>query len=71
MNLLALKSEKKTQVNQWQYTISVIEWFKAIENTSKNSFIKFCPSIFKELATKAIENAQSVTIIEEKLIKTI
>ena len=63
-------------MNQWHNTKSVIEWFKAIKNESKSSFIKFdivefYPSISKELLSKAIEYAQSVTTIEEKVIKTI
>ena len=61
-------------MNQWRNTKSVIEWFKAIKN--KSSFIKFdivefYPSISKELLPKAIEYAQSVRTIEEKVIKTI
>ena len=63
-------------MNQWRNTKSVIEWFKAIKNKSKSSFIKFdivefYQSTSKELLSKAIEYAQSVTIIEEKVIKTI
>ena len=63
-------------MNQWRNTKSVIEWFKAIKNKSKISFIKFDIvefhlSIFKELLSKAIEYAQSVTTIEEKVIKSI
>ena len=59
-------------MNQWRNTKSVIEWFKAIKNKSKSSFIKFdiaefYLSISKELLSKAIEYAQSVTTIEEKL----
>ena len=57
-------------------TKPVIEWFKAIKNKSKSSFIKFdivefYPSISKELLSKAIKYAQSVTTIEEKVVKTI
>ena len=67
---------EKTQVNQWRNTKLVIEWFKAIKNKSKCSFIKFdivdfYPSIPEELLSKAIAYAQSVTIIEEKVIRTI
>ena len=70
------KSREKIQMNQWRNTKSVIEWFKAIKNKSKSSFIKFdiaefYLSISKELLSKAIEYAQSVTTIEEKVIKTI
>ena len=67
---------EKTQVNQWRNTKLVIEWFKAIKNKSKCSFIKFdivdfYPSISEELLSKAIAYAQSVTTIEEKVIRTI
>ena len=70
------KIREKTQMNQWRNAKSVIEWFKAIKNKSKSSFIKFdivefYQSISKELLSKAIEYAQSVTTIEEKVIKTI
>ena len=63
-------------MNQWRYTKSVIESFKAIKNNNKSSFIKFdvvefYPSISKELLSKAIEYAQTVTTTEEKVIKTI
>ena len=64
------------QVSQWHNTKLVIEWFKAIKNKSKCSFIKFdivdfYPSISEELLSKAIAYAQSVTTIEEKVIRTI
>ena len=63
-------------MNQWRNTKSFAKWFKAIKNKCKSSFIKFdivefYPSIFKELLSKAIEYARSVTTIEEKVIKTI
>ena len=53
---------EKTQVNQWRNTKLVIEWFKAIKNKSKCSFIKFdivdfYPSIYEELLSKAIAYA--------------
>ena len=76
LELVNNKIREKTQMNQWRNTKSVIEWFKAIKNKSKSSFIKFdivefYPSISKELLSKAIEYAQSLTTIEEKVIKTI
>ena len=63
-------------MNQCCNTKCVIEWFKAIKNKSKCSFINFdiaeCyPSISKELLSKVIEYAQSVTTIEEEVINTI
>ena len=67
---------EKTQMNQWHNTKSVLEWFKAIKNKTKSSFInfdivEFYPSISKELLSKAIKYAQSLTTLEEKVIKTI
>ena len=61
-------------MNQWRDTKSVTEWFKA--SKSKSYFIKldivgFYPSISKELQSKVIEYAHSLTTIEEKFIKTI
>ena len=63
-------------MNQWRNTKLVIEWFKAIKNKSKCSFIKFdivdfYPSISEEFLSKAIAYAQSVTTTEEKVIRTI
>ena len=62
LELINSKIREKTQMNQWRNTKSVIEWFKAIKNKSKSSFIKFdivefYPSISKELLSKAIEYA--------------
>ena len=61
-------------MNQWRNIKSVIERFKAVKNKRKSSFIKFdiefYPSISKELLSKSIEHAQSVTKIEEKVIKS-
>ena len=64
--------EKKTQMNQSHNTNSVIEWFKAINNKSKSSFIKFdiiefYRLVFKEVISKAIEYA--VTTIKKKITK--
>ena len=49
-------------MNQWRNTKSVPEWFKAIKNMSKSSFIKFDNVKFyltlsKELSLKAIKCA--------------
>ena len=63
-------------MNQWQNTQAVITWFKSIENKRSSSFIKFdivnfYPSITKELLTKSIHYAKSITTIEEEVIATI
>ena len=57
-------------MNQWQNTQAVITWFKSIENKRRSSFIKFdivnfYPYITKELLTKSIHYAKSITTIEE------
>ena len=54
VELINSKIREKTKMNQWCNTKSVIEWFKAIKNKGKSSFIKFditefYPSISKEL----------------------
>ena len=58
------------------HSITDFESKIAIKNKSKSSFTKFdivefYPTISKELPSKTIEYAQSVTTIEEKVIKTI
>ena len=63
-------------MNRWQNTQAVITWFKIIEKKQSSSFIKFdivnfYPSITKELLTKSINYAKSITSIEEKVITTI
>ena len=67
---------KTTDMNQWQNMQTVITWFKSIENKKSSSFIKldivsFYPSITKELLTKSINYAQSITNIEEEAITAI
>ena len=41
LELIKNKIREKTQMNQWRNTKSDIEWFVAIKNKSKSSFIKF------------------------------
>ena len=72
LELINNKIREKTQMNQSRNTKFVVESFKAIENKSKSSSIKFdivefYPSISKELLPKAVKYAQSVTTIEKKL----
>ena len=66
---------KITNMNQWQKMQAVIAWFKPIENKRRSSFIKldivdFYPSISKELLTKSINYAKSITTIEEEEVIT-
>ena len=63
-------------MNQWQNRQVVITWFKSIENKKSSSFIKFnivefYPSISKELLTKSIHYAKSITTLEEEVIKPV
>ena len=63
-------------MNQWQNTQAVITWFKSIENKGSSSFITFdivdlYPSITKELLTKSMNYAKSLTTIEEEVKATI
>ena len=63
-------------MNQWQNTQAVITWFKSIENKRSSSFIKFdivnfYPSITKELLTKSIHYAKSITTIEKEVVKSV
>ena len=67
---------EKTQLNQWRYTSTVIDWFKKIKNKKQHGFIKFdiCefyPSISEDLLDKAIAFAQNYTFITDQQIKII
>ena len=53
-----------TAINQWKNTLSVIDWFKKINNKKQHSFIcfdivEFYPSISEELLSKALEFASA------------
>ena len=55
---------------------AVITWFKSIENKRSSSFIKFdivdfYLSTMKELLTKSINYAKSISPIEEEVITTV
>ena len=61
---------KKTKVNQWRNTSTVIDWFKNLVNKQKRKFIKFeiaefYPSASQDLLKKSINCAKSFTTIEE------
>ena len=65
-----------THTHTYTHTQAVITWLKSIENKRSSSFIKFdignfYPSITKELLTKSINYAKSITTIEEEVITTI
>ena len=61
---------KKTKVNQWRNTSTVIDWFKNLVDKQKPKFIKFeiaefYPSVSQDLLKKSINCAKSFTTIEE------
>ena len=63
-------------MNQWQNRQVVITWFKSIENKKSSSFIKFnivelYSSISKELLTKSMHYAKSITTLEKEVIKPV
>ena len=70
------KIKSKTGLNQWKNTNEVIQWYKAIDNKPKSSFIcfdvvEFYPSITEELLRKAIEFAKKYDELDDQEIETI
>ena len=62
--------KKKTKVNQWRNTDSVLTWFKGLNNKSKLNFISFdivsfYPSISENLLRRAMEWAGTLTTITQ------
>ena len=62
--------QKKTSVNQWKDTSSVIEWFVNIKEKERSSFMvfdieSFYPSITECLFTNAIRFAKQITEISD------
>ena len=67
---------KKSNLNQWRDTQSVINWFNDIPDKKKCKFIKFdivefYPSISKNLLLQAIEFAKSITTVPQSVINII
>ena len=65
-----------SRVNQWRSSTAVIEWFKAINEKNKHTFISFdivdfYPSISEELLDKAISWASERTQITDQDISII
>ena len=63
--------KKKTKVNQWRNTDSVLTWFKGLNNKSKLNFISFdivsfYPSISENLLRRAMEWAGTLTTITQE-----
>eukprot|EP00794_Sanderia_malayensis_P007476 gene7476-biopygen6026 len=65
-----------TALNQWKNTLSVINWFKKVENKQQHTFIifdieSFYPSISKKLLSDAISFAKTYCNITEQEINII
>ena len=65
-----------TKSNQWQSTQAAINWFKKIKTSNKKTFLKFdivsfYPSISKELLTKTIKWAASITHVTNEEVDII
>ena len=74
-NIIASIS-KKTKVNQWRNTSTVIDWFKNLTDKQKRKFIKFdigefYPSISEDLLNESIDYAKLFTTIGENVINAI
>ena len=73
---ITLDIRKRTKVNQWKNSLSVIDWFNNIKNKPRHSFLifdiaEFYPSITEELLDKAIAWAQNYVTISEQQIEII
>ena len=76
MNDILADLSRKTEVNQWRNTATVINWFKNLSDKHKRKFIKFdiaefYPSISENLLNKSIACSSSFTKIEGNAINAI
>ena len=76
LNDIIADASRKTEVNQWHDTATVINWFKNLSDKHKRKFIKFdiaefYPSISETFLNKFIAYAKSFTKIEDNAIKAI
>ena len=76
LNDIIADVSRKTEVNQWRNTATVINWFKNLLDKHQRKFIKFdiaefYPSISENLLNKSIAYVQSFTKIEDNAINTI
>ena len=76
LNDIVADVSRKTEVNQWHDTATVINWFKNLSDKHKRKFIKFdiaefYPSISENLLNKSIAYAKSFTKIEDNAINAI
>ena len=76
LNDILADLSRKTEVNQWRNTATVINWFKNLSDKHKRKFIKFdiaefYPSISENLLNKSIPYSNSFTKIEDNAINAI
>ena len=67
---------KKTSLNQWQNTSSVIDWFNSIPDKKNCKFLKFdivefYPSITEKLLKESINFAKQFATIDDEIIRII
>ena len=68
---LNLQLRQKLEINQWQNTQNVIDWFQQIQDKNKHKFINFdikdfYPSITEQLLVKALNFAEKHVKISKK-----
>ena len=73
LNDIIVDVSRKTEVNQWRNTTTVVNCFKNLQDKHKRRFIKFeiaefYPSISENLLSKSIAYAKSFTKIEDNAI---
>ena len=76
LNDINSQIRNNTGLNQWKNSLSVIEWFKNIDDKPRNTFLSFdiadfYPSITENLLDKAILWAKNYTSISDKEISII
>ena len=76
LNDIIADVSRKTEVNQWRSTATVINWFKNLSDKHKRKFIKFdiaelYPSISENLLNKSIVYANFFTNIEDNVFNAI
>ena len=76
LNDIIVDVSRKTEVNQWRNTTTVVNCFKNLQDKHKRRFIKFeiaefYPSISENFLSKSIAYAKSFTKIEDNAINAI
>ena len=64
---------RKSKLQQWRHTSSLIAWFRQISSKEKSRFdiFDFYLSITEELLMKSVNHAKSIEAIDENILKVI